>query len=207
MPASPWSRPARGTRRTCRRSSSALAHSASTAMSAAFSCSTFTVWAHDAATTIATTSSGNLRIWSPPTSSVTSGRNIAESYEEILISPAGRHRRSWPGPVVRHHLSHGTVIDGSGNPRFDADVGIRNGFIVAIGDLDARHRDHGNRRARAVRHARLHQHSQSRVGRCAADRGQHAHAGRDHRDLQRRRQRAARTSRSRWRRWRCPDSP
>ena len=29
------------------------------------------------------------------------------------------------------------MIDGSGNPRFDADVGIRNGFIVAIGDLSA----------------------------------------------------------------------
>jgi N-acyl-D-aspartate/D-glutamate deacylase len=30
----------------------------------------------------------------------------------------------------------GTVIDGSGNPRFDADVAIRNGFVVAIGALD-----------------------------------------------------------------------
>lgn len=29
----------------------------------------------------------------------------------------------------------GTVIDGSGNPRFDADVGISNGFIAAVGDL------------------------------------------------------------------------
>jgi N-acyl-D-amino-acid deacylase len=29
----------------------------------------------------------------------------------------------------------GTVIDGTGNPRFVADVGIRNGFIVAVGDL------------------------------------------------------------------------
>lgn len=31
----------------------------------------------------------------------------------------------------------GTVIDGSGNPRYDADVGIRGGFIIAVGDLDA----------------------------------------------------------------------
>ena len=32
-------------------------------------------------------------------------------------------------------IRNGTVIDGSGNPRFDADVGIRNGFIAAVGDL------------------------------------------------------------------------
>lgn len=32
-------------------------------------------------------------------------------------------------------IRHGTVIDGSGNPRFDADVAVRNGFIAAIGDL------------------------------------------------------------------------
>jgi N-acyl-D-amino-acid deacylase len=34
-------------------------------------------------------------------------------------------------------IRDGTVVDGSGNPRFDADVAIRNGFIVAIGDLPA----------------------------------------------------------------------
>src|SRR5918993_5316251 len=33
-------------------------------------------------------------------------------------------------------IHNGTVIDGTGNPRYDADVGIRNGFIAAIGDLD-----------------------------------------------------------------------
>ena len=32
-------------------------------------------------------------------------------------------------------IRHGTVIDGSGNPRYDADIGIRHGFIAAIGDL------------------------------------------------------------------------
>lgn len=32
-------------------------------------------------------------------------------------------------------IRHGTVIDGSGNPRYDADLAVRNGFIVAIGDL------------------------------------------------------------------------
>ena len=38
-------------------------------------------------------------------------------------------------PAFDTVIRHGTVIDGSGNPRFDADIGIRNGFIVAIGDL------------------------------------------------------------------------
>ncbi len=33
-------------------------------------------------------------------------------------------------------IQNGTVIDGTGNPRYDADVGIRNGFIAAVGDLD-----------------------------------------------------------------------
>ena len=34
-------------------------------------------------------------------------------------------------------IRHGTVIDGSGNPRYDADIGIRHGFVAAIGDLAA----------------------------------------------------------------------
>jgi N-acyl-D-amino-acid deacylase len=34
-------------------------------------------------------------------------------------------------------IRDGTVIDGSGNPRYDADVGIKGGYILAIGDLDA----------------------------------------------------------------------
>ena len=34
-------------------------------------------------------------------------------------------------------IRHGTVIDGTGNPRYDADIGIRNGHITAIGDLEA----------------------------------------------------------------------
>jgi len=41
------------------------------------------------------------------------------------------------GPSFDTIVRHGTVIDGSGNPRYDADIGIRNGFIVAIGDLGA----------------------------------------------------------------------
>ena len=34
-------------------------------------------------------------------------------------------------------IRRGTVVDGSGNPRFAADVGIRGGHIAAIGDLGA----------------------------------------------------------------------
>ncbi len=51
---------------------------------------------------------------------------------------------AWLAATVNHGqpqsfdilIRNGTVIDGSGHPRFDADVGIRNGFIAAIGDLD-----------------------------------------------------------------------
>jgi N-acyl-D-aspartate/D-glutamate deacylase len=34
-------------------------------------------------------------------------------------------------------IRHGTIVNGSGHPRFDGDVAIRNGFIVAIGTLPA----------------------------------------------------------------------
>jgi N-acyl-D-amino-acid deacylase len=52
----------------------------------------------------------------------------------FLVALAGVAVRGQNAPydlIIRH----GTVIDGSGNPRFDADIGIRNGFIVAIGSL------------------------------------------------------------------------
>jgi N-acyl-D-amino-acid deacylase len=34
-------------------------------------------------------------------------------------------------------IRNGTILDGSGNPRFAGDIAIRNGFIVALGDLPA----------------------------------------------------------------------
>ena len=40
-------------------------------------------------------------------------------------------------PTFDTIIRHGTVLDGSGNPRYDADLGIRQGVIVAIGDLAA----------------------------------------------------------------------
>jgi len=39
-------------------------------------------------------------------------------------------------PLFDVVIRHGTIIDGSGNPRYNADIGIRNGFIMAIGDLE-----------------------------------------------------------------------
>jgi N-acyl-D-aspartate/D-glutamate deacylase len=40
-------------------------------------------------------------------------------------------------PAFDTIIRHGTVLDGSGNPRFDADIGIRDGYITAIGNLPA----------------------------------------------------------------------
>lgn len=34
-------------------------------------------------------------------------------------------------------VRHGTILDGTGQPRFDADIGVRRGFIAVIGDLSA----------------------------------------------------------------------
>jgi N-acyl-D-aspartate/D-glutamate deacylase len=49
-----------------------------------------------------------------------------------LLSSTVLHAQT---PAFDTIIRHGTVIDGSGNPRYDADIGIRNGFIVAIGDV------------------------------------------------------------------------
>ena len=52
----------------------------------------------------------------------------------VVVATATLHGQT---PAYDLIVRHGTVIDGSGNPRFDADIGVRNGFIVAIGDLAA----------------------------------------------------------------------
>jgi N-acyl-D-aspartate/D-glutamate deacylase len=51
-----------------------------------------------------------------------------------LLAGTVAHGQAQPFDII---IANGTVIDGSGNPRYDADVGIKNGFIAAIGDLDA----------------------------------------------------------------------
>ena len=52
----------------------------------------------------------------------------------FLLTATALHAQT---PAFDTIIRHGTVIDGSGNARFDADIGIRNGFIVAIGDLSS----------------------------------------------------------------------
>ncbi|MGH9221671.1 MAG: N-acyl-D-amino-acid deacylase family protein, partial [Vicinamibacterales bacterium] len=52
----------------------------------------------------------------------------------LLLASSVAHGQQQSFDIV---IRDGTVIDGSGNPRYDADIGIRNGFIIAIGDLDA----------------------------------------------------------------------
>ena len=52
----------------------------------------------------------------------------------LLLASGVAHGQQQSFDIV---IRDGTVIDGSGNPRYDADIGIRNGFIIAIGDLDA----------------------------------------------------------------------
>jgi len=52
----------------------------------------------------------------------------------VLLSAAGSAQTTTPQTfdvVIRH----GTILDGSGGGRYDADVGVRDGRIVAIGDL------------------------------------------------------------------------
>ncbi|HEX7284305.1 MAG TPA: hypothetical protein VF239_19755, partial [Vicinamibacterales bacterium] len=50
----------------------------------------------------------------------------------VVLAAATLHGQAQPYDVI---IRNGTVIDGSGNPRYDADVAIRNGFIIAIGPL------------------------------------------------------------------------
>ncbi len=49
----------------------------------------------------------------------------------VLLTALGQAQAPRFDLIVRH----GTIVDGTGNPRYDADIGVRNGFIVAIGDL------------------------------------------------------------------------
>ena len=48
----------------------------------------------------------------------------------ILLAGLGRAQQS-----LDLIIKHGRIVDGSGNPWFIADIGIRNGLITAVGDL------------------------------------------------------------------------
>jgi len=52
----------------------------------------------------------------------------------LLVALSGTALQA-QSPAFDVIIRGGTVLDGSGQSRFDADVGIRNGFIVSIGDL------------------------------------------------------------------------
>ena len=65
-------------------------------------------------------------------------RNITGSMKRcillVLLSSALLHAQTPAYDVV---IRHGTIVDGTGLSRFNADVGIKNGFIVAIGSIGA----------------------------------------------------------------------
>ena len=60
--------------------------------------------------------------------------NLTRIVVACLVGWSAGHAQAQP-PRFDAIIRHGTVIDGSGQPRFDADIGVRNGFIAAIGDL------------------------------------------------------------------------
>src|SRR5690242_18584449 len=56
------------------------------------------------------------------------------------VSLTGRQNRAGaPAPTYDVILRHGTVLDGTGVPRYQADVGIIGRTIAAVGDLSTAH--------------------------------------------------------------------
>ena len=75
----------------------------------------------------------------------------------------------------------GQIVDGTGNPPFNADVAIRGDRIAAIGRLTDAKRDPGDRRARSRRRPRLHRspHPFRHAVAQRRQRGEQGAAGRD----------------------------
>ena len=52
----------------------------------------------------------------------------------LLLASSVAHGQQQAFDII---IRGGTVIDGSGKPRYEADIAVRNGFIAAIGELGA----------------------------------------------------------------------
>src|SRR3989442_2615555 len=74
---------------------------------------------------------------------------VPDSRPPLQRSTIRRRRRAWPiGPGWEERtmpydlvVKNGVVIDGSGMPRYRADVGVRHGRIVTIGRIRERARE------------------------------------------------------------------
>ena len=53
----------------------------------------------------------------------------------LLLTAAASAQAPDTAPRFEMILRHGTVIDGSGLPRYRADVAVVNGYIARVGDL------------------------------------------------------------------------
>ena len=130
---------------------------------------------------------------------------LMERVEDLTAGAAAQDRRRQRGARLRHRgqvraprptgaaacmpeldllVRGGTVVDGSGLPAYTADVGVRDGRVVAVGrlgDVGARPDDR-RRRVRGGAGLRRHPHALRRAAALRADRVAVVVARRHHRD-------------------------